>query len=425
MNTRIKQLVILGIIAISGVFGIQFYLLSRTYSAEQRTFDHKTQLALYEVVKRIHNFNEDSYPASNPIQRLSASYYVVNISREINCEILEFFLKTELEKAGITTDFEYGIYNCEAGEMVYGNYISFTDPAPDYVSKDFPKYNDWVYYFGVNFPKRHWFIAEGMWLWVIFTFISLTVLAFFVYSIFIVLQQKRYSELQRDVMNNMTHQFKTPLSTSKLALEYLLENKDILQNNRIHKYCQTLQEQNERLNLYVDQILTVAQSERKSILLQKEAINIVDIIKDEIELFQIQSANAQINFHVEKEEVVLQLDPFHFTNMIHNLFDNAIKYSPEEKLIDINLQYTNGDISFSVHDQGLGIPPKEIKKVFHRFYRISTGDVHNVKGFGLGLYYVKQVCTLHHWKIKISSKPDSGTTVTIIIPAKYAINGSY
>lgn len=417
MNARIKRLVILGIISILGVFGIQYYLLSKSYSAEQRTFDHKVQLALYEVVKRAHNYKEEVYPATNPIKRLSGSYYVVNISRDIDCEILEFFLKSELEKAGITTDFEYGIYNCDAGEMVFGNYVSFSNKDIPFSTNQLQTYSDWVYYFGINFPNAHWFIAAGMWLWVIFTVISLTVLIFFVYAIIVVLQQKRFSELQHDVMNNMTHQFKTPLATNKLAIDYLLENNKIKSDDRIFKYCQTIHRQNERLNGYVERILTVSKTDDHVSEFKKEGINISAIINDEINLFKLKSPQTKFHFQ-EKNHFTILADRFHTTNMIHNLIDNAIQYSPLKAVVNISIQLHPKHTTITIADKGIGIPQKEIKKVFHRFYRVPTGNVHNVKGFGLGLYYVKQVCRLHRWKVKLQSTLHQGTRVQIQIPLK-------
>ena len=417
MNARIKRLVVLGIISILGIFGIQYYLLSKSYSAEQRTFDHKVQLALNEVVKRVHNYNEEFYPATNPIKRLSGSYYVVNISREIDCEILEFFIKSELEKAGVTTDFEYGIYNCDAGEMVFGNYVSFSNKEVDFNPNQLITYSDWIYYFGINFPKAHWFVAAGMWIWVIFTIISITVLIFFVYAIIVVLQQKRFSELQRDVMNNMTHQFKTPLATNKLAIEFLLENEAIKSNERILKYCKTLDQQNERLNTFVDRILTVSKTEDHVKEFKQEELPVTTIINDEINLFKIKAPNATFNFNAENQ-ICVKADLFHFTNMIHNLIDNALKYSQSEVEIDISVKLRQKNILISISDRGIGIPKKELKKVFHRFYRVPTGNVHNVKGFGLGLYYVKQVCRIHHWKVRLTSELNRGTTVQILIPQK-------
>lgn len=416
MNYRIKRLIILGIISITGVFGIQFYLLSKSYSVEQRMFHQKVHVALMEVVKRIHNIEESMTPAINPIESFTNNYWIVNLERDIDCETLEFLLKSEFEKAGILTDFEYGIYDCQTDEMVYGSYISYNDKYPDYNPSILPKHEDLIYYFGVRFPKQHWFIAAGMWMWTIFTLISFTVLIFFVYAIIVVLKQKRFSELQRDVMNNMTHQFKTPLAANKLALDYLHENETIQSNTRILKYCETLKEQNERLNKYVDTILTVSQTERRTIEITKTEFTITSVIDDEIALFKIKEPNAKFTFNGVNKELKISADLFQFTNLVHNLLDNALKYSNSQPSVKIEINELGKHIELIIKDNGIGIPANQVKKIFKRFYRISTGDVHNVKGFGLGLYYVKQVCDLHKWKIKVESKLNIGTSIHITIP---------
>ncbi|MCG8696943.1 MAG: HAMP domain-containing histidine kinase [Bacteroidales bacterium] len=415
-NATIYRLVILGLVAIFGIFGIQYYLLRLSYNESETRFTQQAQIALLEVVKRFYDYDSSKMPQNNPVKKVSNEYYVVDINKNIDCEELEFYLKSEFKKIGLSTDFEYAVYDCETDDMVYGNYIAFSGKFPDKISPSFlPKHGDLVYYFGVRFPRQKWFIATDLWLWIIFTIISFTFLVFFVSSIGAVLGQKRYSELQRDFINNMTHEFKTPISSNKLALDYLNENEIILTNERLKKYCETLLDQNKRLDNLVNKILNVSRTENKVLELHKSIFGINAALHEVVEMFQ--AHNKRLSIAHDKSidsNIMIEADNFHFSNIIYNLIDNALKYSTDDVKVDAKLN--NNFVSVIISDKGIGIEKKYEKKIFQRFYRVPTGNIHNVKGFGLGLFYVKRICDMHKWKINLKSELKAGTSVAIKIP---------
>jgi two-component system phosphate regulon sensor histidine kinase PhoR len=211
-------------IAILSNFGIQLHLLHMAFSEGQKKFSQTVHIALLEVVRKMYGRDIGNMPETGPVKKVSNDYYVVDVNDHIRADVLEYYLKSELRRFGIEADFEYGIYDCESDQMVYGNYISLDTKDEDTQQGYLPKYPDLVYYFGIRFPQQANYVIGTLKIWIVLTSFSLLILLFFVFVIFTVLQQKRLSELQHDFVNNMTHEFKTPITSTKIALEYLQNN---------------------------------------------------------------------------------------------------------------------------------------------------------------------------------------------------------
>jgi two-component system phosphate regulon sensor histidine kinase PhoR len=413
----IRILVVFGLTAIIGLFGMQTYLLYITFNQEENKFNQTVHIALLDVIKKIYNNDLSRMPEVNPVKRVSYDYYVVDLNDNIDCEILEFYLKKEFIRFNIKTDFEYAIYNCDTDEMVYGNYISFDNKDSELSAKGyFPKYDDLVYYFGIRFPKKNQYLTGAIKIWSAFTIVSIVALIFFTYAIFVVLRQKRYAELQRDFINNMAHEFKTPIASNKIAIEYLKSNELIKNDERLSKYSQMFETQNERLNQQVETILQISQSERRAYKLEKQPIILGDMIARIAEVYRFKEKNASFDCKLPEKPVVILGDDLHLTNVLYSLIDNALKYSPGKKTIGISLNEQNKSAIIAISDNGIGIEKKYFRKIFRKFYRIPTGNIHNVKGFGLGLYYVKKICDRHRWNVRIDSLPGNGTTVYLFMP---------
>jgi two-component system phosphate regulon sensor histidine kinase PhoR len=349
---------------------------------------------------------------------------VVNINDFIKAKNLEFFLRRELEQVGLREDFEYGIYNCDTRKMAYGKYISYSDKEKQEVNapkEQLPvhdKENKFEYYFGIRFPDRVSQIMSDMRLTLIFSGILLTTILFFLYSMFIILRQKRLSEMQKDFINNMTHEFKTPISTINISTDVFLNSPEIAGNARLNQYARIIKEQNTRLNNQVEKVLQLAKIERDNFKLNLERLDLNDLLKDIIEStkLQIEKSGGDLETSLKAAPALVFADKLHLTNIIHNLLDNAVKYCREVPKILISTEnLPNGKLKMIVKDAGLGISKEHQSKIFEKFYRVPTGNVHNVKGFGLGLFYTKNICEAHGWKIVVDSEPGQGTTVTIII----------
>jgi two-component system phosphate regulon sensor histidine kinase PhoR len=417
-NNTVVRVVLLGSLAIIGIIAIQAYLLINTWNAQEKEFQEKVTIALQNVVKEFEKLGS-SPPAYDLISQVSSNYYVVNINDNIRANDLEYFLRRELEKVTLREDFEYGIYNCDTRKMAYGKYISYSaNPGPkvNTPKEQLPVYDEYLYYFGVRFPNRMTKVMSDMRLTLVFSAILLVTILFFLYSIFIILRQKRLSEMQKDFINNMTHEFKTPISTIRISSDFFLKSPEITGNPRLFQYASIISEQNQRLNNQVEKVLQLAKIERDNFQLNLEDVNLHTELASILESAKIQAEKqgGTMNCMLNASSPLIRADKFHLTNIIHNLVDNAIKYCKDAPQVVIRTDDDKkGKICLSIEDKGVGIPKENLGRIFEKFYRVPTGDVHNVKGFGLGLFYTKNICDAHGWKIYINSELAKGTTVKI------------
>jgi two-component system, OmpR family, phosphate regulon sensor histidine kinase PhoR len=417
-NKQVRYVVLLGALAITGIIGIQAYFLYTSWSIHERQVTQTIFVGLKNVADRLCRFNHIMIPAGNPVKQLTSNYFVVEVNSVIDANILEYYLETEFEKLNLNSDYEYAIYNCATDRMVYGNYITSAKgkqaPKP---ATNLPKYSEYLYYFGIHFPNLKSTISADMTLWFFLTGILLVSVLFFAYAIVVILQQKRLSELQKDFINNMTHEFKTPISSIGISAEVITNPGMLMNPERLMTYGKVIQQENFRLNLLVEKVLQIARIEKGKIQLKPELTDLnllVATISDNFRAnhFLAESFNVIIDPAVGK----VNTDVLHCTNIIHNLLENAFKYAGEQSEICIETRKDEGFIRLMVRDKGPGIPAKYRKKIFDKFFRIPSGDIHDTKGFGLGLYYVKLICRLHKWKIRLESEPGNGSAFIIDIP---------
>jgi len=417
-NNLIRRLIILGGLSIIGILFIQSYWLIKTWDLKDKEFDQTVNIVLRSVAQRMATYNKTVLPKSGLVQRRSSNYYAVNINSSIDAGVLEQYLLQEMNKQSLNIDFEYAVYDCFNDELVYGNYCSTENMKEINIkkSKKLPKFNDLIYYFVVRFPARESFLLANKNMALILTTLSVLAIAFFLYSMWVILEQKRLSELQKDFINNMTHEFKTPISSIKIASDFLANDEYLKNDKRLSRYTQIIREQNQRLNDQVEKVLNIARLEKDSIELKKEIFNINNTLNEIINNESLKLNTGNITFTPCSEDVFIKADKLHFVNVIANMIDNAIKYSPDEPIVDITVTNLEGQIELRISDNGIGIDKENQKKLFDKFYRVSTGNVHNVKGFGLGLYYVKNICSAHGWTIQVQSEKGEGSTFSINIP---------
>ncbi|MGO4770154.1 sensor histidine kinase [Flavobacterium sp. W22_SRS_FK3] len=414
---KLNSIIILGLIAIVGILVAQLLWTKEAFTLEQKKLSQKTHIALLEVAKKLYEGTNHELPAQNPVQKIANDYYIVNIDNDFEPDILEFYLKTEFKKMNITTDFEYAMYNCQSDEMIYGNYISLSEKGKAKQSVYFPKHKNLVYYFAVRFPNETSYLFSSMRFWFVLSIVLIFILLIYVYSIFTLLQQKKYSELQRDFINNMTHEFKTPLSSILIASKYLSEQNLIKEDKKLHTYTNIIVNQGHKLNSHIEKILNIAKSDYTTIELKKDYISINLLIEETIENIALKYPEAKIEI-ITLEDYKIETDAFHFTNLIYNLLDNAVKYCDVNPEITITIKVENSILKLEFTDNGIGISPKNISFIFDKFYRIQNEKSNEVNGFGLGLYYVKKICELQNWKISAKNNLDKGTTITLSIPYK-------
>nr|WP_294933841.1 HAMP domain-containing sensor histidine kinase [uncultured Flavobacterium sp.] len=415
---KLNTIIVLGLVAIIGILVAQLLWTKQAFTLEEKKFSQKAHIALLEVAKKLYEGTNSDLPSENPVQKISNDYYIVNVENDFDPEILEYYLKTEFEKINITTDFEYAMYNCHSDEMVYGNYISFSDKSKTKPSVYFPKHKNLVYYFAIRFPNETSYLFSSMKFWFVLSLALIVILLVYVYSIFTLLQQKKYSELQRDFINNMTHEFKTPLSSILIASNYLLTQEKIKSDDKLEKYTGIIVDQSKKLNSHIEKILNIAKSDNSPLILDKKEISIVPILTSVIENIQLKYPSTVVRIAAEAKDYLIEADEFHFTNLVYNLIDNSIKYCEGQPEITIRLTEQNQALKIEFIDNGIGVSGKNISFIFDKFYRIPSAKSNEVNGFGLGLYYVKKICNLHNWKISAANNADKGITVTLLIPVK-------
>lgn len=420
-RNTIRLVALLGTISIIGIIVIQIYWVQKAFDIRQKQFNQTINIALKNVADKIAVFNHSVPPTENPVNHLSSNYYVVNVNTVIDAGVLEHYLREAFVSVNMNQDYEYAIYDCATSTMVYGKFISPSKhEEKKNVTVNFPIYNKYTYYFGIYFPNESNFItgAGEMGIWVFSSAILLIVVIFFGYAIYIILKQSRLSEIQKDFVNNMTHEFKTPLSTIAVSADVLSNPSSISNPDVYFNYISIIKQENNRLVSQVEKALQMANLDRSRVKLSKEKIDMHDLLRNAIEKMRISTKNKTINiqsdFEAAHEEVMA--DKVHVSNLIFNLIDNAIKYSPDTADITVKTWNKNNKLFISVSDKGTGIKKTDIKKVFYKFYRVPTGNVHDVKGFGLGLHYVKNIVRAHHWNIKLESEPGKGSVFTLEIP---------
>ena len=336
--------------------------------------------------------------------------------------VFDSILKNNLNKKNIIIDYEYFINYQDKDSIVY----KYPESAYQYNNKNVVKstvfgtsYFFKPYDIRLIFPSRDSYIYSNL-LFVIGGTTAFIVILIIFFWIFIrtIIHQKRLAEMKSDFIHNMTHEFKTPLSNVNLALDTIEKKKDDKRNESETKLLKIIRDENIRLQENVNLILNTAFYENKNIDLHKEPVGLNDIISRTIALFdsELMEQRADIESDLQKDLPQVNIDETHFTNVIFNLIDNAIKYAKEAPHIKIRTFAKDKTVVLKIHDNGIGIAPKSIKHIFDKFYRVHTGKVHDVKGFGLGLTYVKYVVDAHQAKINVESKLGSGSTFTISIP---------
>jgi two-component system phosphate regulon sensor histidine kinase PhoR len=417
---QIRFVVLLGAISIIGIITIQAYFLFQAWNIREKQLTQSLVIALKSVAEKISRLNQTTLPYGNPVRQLTSNYFVVDVNTLIDANVLEHYLKSEFDRLNIKTDYEYAIYDCHTDRMVYGNYISATGSGgsvkPD---EELPKYREYLYYFGIHFPALRSTIAADMTIWFFFTSILVLSVIFFVYAIFVILQQKRFSELQKDFINNMTHEFKTPISSINISADIITRPEIIQDPQRLLTYGRIIKKENHRLNLLVEKVLQIARFEKGGIQLKKEWLDLNV-------LAQTVTANFDASLdHASRIETTLDpsvgrilADVLHLTNIFYNLLDNAVKYAGEKPVIRVDTKKEQNRVLIIISDNGPGIDPKYRRQIFQKFFRVPSGNIHDVKGFGLGLYYVKIICHAHHWKIRLDNEPGKGAAFIIEIPIK-------
>lgn len=398
-------------------------ILKKQIILQNKEFKSNVIISLTKVRDRLISLNKEAEGIYlEPVLQINPNYFVVSFYDTLDKHTLNDFIEEEFKNFDITQEFKLGVYDCFTDSIIFDEYVDQSKDEQEYVPQ---KWDHDGYYFGVYFhDKQDFKLPESQSVPYILIFSSLLIIivvVFFGYTTNTILKQKKISDITTDFINNMTHELKTPISTISLSVDVMgksLKDKEDEISARLNRYINVIKTENKRLENQVERVLRIAKLERGEINLNIEELDIHAIILGCVETFSvpIQERQGKLSLNLLAKQTKINGDIIHITNIVYNLLDNANKYSEREP--DITIQTENGEnqIKIVISDKGKGISKEDLKFIFKKFYRVSTGDVHNIKGFGLGLYYVKEMILKHNGQIAVKSKLGEGTTFVISLP---------
>ena len=420
-RSTIRIIILLASALFIGLVTTQIFWVKKAYEITQNQTQHEIELALVNVVQDIKKHTEDSTFLVDPVNMVSPNFFRVQINEELQPFYLESLLQTEFLNREINYKFQYSIYNCFNDSIVYTKVVGSSKNKSNEAEISVPpavKWDNDNHYFSVFFPSLDFEIISQMRFWVISSIVLIAVLIFFAYVINVILRQKKLSEIKNDFINNMTHELKTPISTIALASDVLMQNGIETNPEKLKNYARIIKDENQRLQNQVERVLQIARLEKDELEMNKQQFDLHELIELAVPTIEMNFAEKElkISVNLKATNAMLWGDEMHITNVIFNLLDNAAKYGGASPEIDIETHQTEKGIFLSVSDKGPGIAKEQQKDIFEKFYRISTGNVHDVKGFGLGLHYVRTIVDAHEGKIKLNSKVGEGSQFELFFP---------
>ena len=463
-NSKYIQVIIfLSSFALLGFLLVQLYWAKNTFNEKKNNFHTLFEICVTEIGDELREkiLNESNYSIpkiggnilpiqnrfgsksefSDTLKKISSSkksisekrkdlFRIINKKLALNINInldkvlgekeVISLIEASLEKHGIKNDFHYSITD-ENGLLFLSNFENIDNSILERSTSYSVEFlNDDLFtekrVFTLYILKLRWSIAKSFTPVLILSMVLiLIILGTFIYSIRVIQNQKKNTRIKTDFINNMTHELKTPIATIGLACEALTDKNIKLDNTSQNRFLKTIKSENERLGKLVENVLESSVSVKASPELKLEVFNIEEVIKKAIKSIQLSynTRNGKIKTDFLAQNKIIEADKLHITNVIHNLLDNSLKYSSKSPLVNISTRDVIGGLIIRIKDNGIGIAKDNHKRIFEKLFRVPTGDLHNVKGFGLGLSYVKSIIDLHNGKIMVESKLGNGSTFTV------------
>ena len=343
------------------------------------------------------------------------------LKERINFRLLDQDIKAELMNNGINIPYHFTV-TTQDGREVY-RCPDYTGDGIEYTYSQVLFRNDPANKMGVvkiHFPDMSSYIYSSIRFMIPSVVFTLVLLVTFIFTIVVIFRQKRYSEIKNDFINNMTHELKTPIASISLAAQ-MLNDKSVTKSEKMMEHLGgVINDETKRLRFLVEKVLQMSMFDKKKAVFKKRELDLNEMVENTAKSFslRVEHTGGKIYTEIEAIDSTMYVDEMHFQNVIFNLMDNAVKYRKMDKPLDVYLRTWNDDehLYLSIRDTGLGIKKENLKKIFDKFYRVHTGNVHDAKGFGLGLAYVHKVVDLHDGEIKVESEYGKGTTFTIKLP---------
>jgi two-component system phosphate regulon sensor histidine kinase PhoR len=404
---RIFVISVFAVAAVSLVV-IQFYQTRRTFSINDNMFNVGVGNAMDEVIRQLGG------DALQPAEASAATF---------NYQELDSLIVEQLLVNGIDLHPDVGLYNGTERSFLYSS-----DPQHEQQLEESPyRYNfhpagvvsNSQFFIILSFPSAQLFLQRNSSLFVYLSvFLVLIIAAMFIISLRAMANQRKLDQMKSEFINNMTHEIKTPLATIGLACEMLRDETISQDSESRQNFIGIINDENQRMRVLVETILQSAKMSNKNFRINPKEVDVHQIIGKVATSFKLPIANrsGKLTTDLQADPSVVVADELHLTNLVYNLIDNGIKYSTDAPDITVSTRSVDGKLELRVSDHGIGISKADQKHVFEKFYRVSTGDVHNVKGFGIGLSYVAQVVKLHHGHIALESEPGQGSTFIVTLP---------
>jgi two-component system, OmpR family, phosphate regulon sensor histidine kinase PhoR len=416
MNNRSLNIIsIIAGISLIGILITQGTWLRITTAAAEQHFNHRADQMLNNIVKELQTYADTSERIS-----LLAKNDKLHFYDKIDTVLLKSLINKYAQYHMLDSVLSYALITSSSGKILFASEnfnISQEEKAYKVCLSCIWK-KEYIH-LSVYFPNKTKNIIGSFIIWVVVSLLfTLATIGAFVFIILSIYKQKKIAEIKNDFVNNMTHELKTPLSTISVASEVLMQMQNNPDNNKVKKYSKIIFDENHRMRKLVDKVLNIATMDKGRITIDKEETDIHQTICKTVSNFCLEacSEEVKINYQLNAENPIIQADLLHVRNIINNLIDNAIKYSTITPIITISTNNVPGYLKISISDQGKGIPKDALNKVFDKFYRVPSGNIHNVKGFGLGLFYVKSMIEAHNGKVEIQSVLKKGTNIDLYIP---------
>jgi two-component system phosphate regulon sensor histidine kinase PhoR len=418
IKRSIVVIILIAVISLGLITAGQVYWVRQAYQLQERVFESKVTTALTDVATKIHLIENDK-SLLTPAKRINDSRFLVVINHTPDSFLLRTLLEKELILEGLVEPVEYGLYDCFTGQFEVSGWL-FADSLLKQanIPSGLMASPEEGHYLSLYFPQKNVYLLKRIDFWMYSTGIIFLIFVFFAYTIGVLFREKRLGSIRNDFVNNMTHELKTPLATIQLSAEVLKQDKTRLDVERMNTYIGIIETETQRLKDQLEKVLQLSSLTPRKRNIQWECFDVHAIIRDayQANLGRVEDAGGHLHLSLDAVNGRIKADRVHISNIIYNLMDNAIKYTDKVPQIQVSTYNTKNCIRIDFKDNGIGINRRQQRLIFDRFYRVPTGDIHDVKGFGLGLFYVKTMLKAQKGKIFVKSELGKGSVFTLELP---------
>ena len=403
--------------------GLDSFNLSRIKSSRSTSIYQNEDIEGNQILslkKSIKSINDLTYLEKAQFETLTRDQFKnLPLYKRISIEEVDSLINSQLKNNGIATNYEFAIYDQDLSTKIQSDNFELSASSSIGVPVFLDNNNQSDFRLYVDFPERRRYLLSSILGMVILSIVfTLVIILAYMSAIYQLIKQRQISQIKSDFINNMTHEFKTPIATINLALDSIRNPKIINDQEKVMRYLKMIKDENKRMHAQVENVLRISKLEKNELNISKERLELHDLIEDSISHVEliVEDRKGSVKSHLNAEKSSILANDTHFTNVIVNVLDNAIKYSDNAPIIDVYTENVANSIIMKIIDQGNGMSKQVQKRVFEKFYREHTGNVHNVKGHGLGLAYVKRIIDDHQGHISVESEKGKGSTFIIKLP---------